>query len=261
VAVLIRRSTVSRGAAWWILALGLAGAAPARAQTAPVSILPRPALQALQTASAPADEPAQLLSPHRKRMYKAALMSALVPGLGEYYTGHRRRALISGTLEAAIWTSFITFKVQEDLRGDRAIDYAVAFAGARPDGDDDYYKAVGQFLRSDGPGQWNEFVRRRARDTGEIVGREYGSGEGWAWSSLDRFIDYRGLRKDELTARDHARNALAVAIANRIVSMVSVVQAVRADAQRDEEQGLGLKLELGTTPAQQLARVGLWDRF
>jgi hypothetical protein len=241
--------------------LSLVAAAGAQADPEPVSVLPRPGLQALQQTAAPLEPAPSDEHPYRKRMLRAALLSALVPGLGEYYSGHRQRALVSGAAEAAIWTSYITFKVQENLRGDRAVEYAVAFAGARPDGDDDYYKALGRFLRSDGPGQWNEFVRRHERDTGEIVGREYGPDEGWAWSSLERFGDYRALRRNELSARDHARNALAVAIANRIVSMVSVVQAVRADAHHDKEPGLGLKLELGTSPVQPLARVGLWDRF
>ena len=243
------------------LACLLPGRAPAATGAEPVSLLPRPGLQALQAQAPQALLADPVLQGHRARMVRAALLSAAVPGLGEYYAGHTNRALLSGTAEAAIWASFATFKVQEDLRADRAIEYAVSFAGADPRGDDDYYKAIGQVLRSDGPGMWNEFVRRRARDTGEIVGREYGSEQAWAWTSLDRFIDYRQLRKAKLRAGDHARSTIAVAIANRIVSVVSVVQAVRSDAHRDQEKGFGLKLELGTTPVQSLACVGLWNRF
>lgn len=225
------------------------------------SLLPRPSLQALASPAAQAPARPAVFSAHRRSMYKAALLSALLPGLGEYVSGHRTRALVSGSLEAAVWTSYITFKVQEDLRGDRAREYAVSFAGALPDGDEDYYKAVGMFLRTEGPGQWNEFVRRRARDTGEIVGREYGGDEAWAWTSLDRFIEYRLLRRDMLAAEENARDTLAFALVNRIISIVSVVQAIRADAHAEEERGLGLKLEMGTTPREPSARVGLWNRF
>jgi hypothetical protein len=226
-----------------------------------VSLLPEPGLHALEM-QVPDPTPApQITSVHRKQMLKAALLSAAVPGLGEYYSGHRYRALASGTLEAGIWTSFATFKVQEHLRGERAIEYAVVFAGAQPNGDDDYYKAVGQFMRSDGPLMWNEFVRRRERDTGEIVGRPYFGDEGWAWTSVDRLIEYHQLRKGKLKAHDRARSAIAFAIANRIVSMVSVVQAVRSDAHHHKEESFGLKLELGTSPVEPLARVGLWNHF
>lgn len=243
----------------WVLAgVVIAMAPPCGASE---SLLPRPSLQALQNpAPVPAARPA-VFSAHRKSMYKAALLSALVPGLGEYVSGHKTRALISGSLEAAVWTSYITFKVQEDLRGDRAREYAVSFAGALPDADENYYKAVGMFLRTEGPGQWNEFVRRRERDTGEIVGRQYASDEAWAWTSLDRFIEYRLLRRDMLAAEENARDTLAIAIVNRIASIVSVVQAMRSDANEEEERGLGLKLEMGTTPREPLARVGLWNRF
>jgi hypothetical protein len=194
-------------------------------------------------------------------MYKAVLLSALVPGLGEYYAGHRRRALVFGTLEAGIWITYATFKVQEDLRGDSAIEFAIATAGALPNGNDDYYSAMGLFLRADGPGQWNEFVRRRERDTGEIVGVEYTGEAAWAWPSLDHFLRYRDLRGSSLSAGDSATNMLAVAIVNRIASIVDVVQAVRSNASNGEEDGFGLELQLGRTPGEPLASLALRNRF
>src|SRR5881628_3525722 len=49
----------------------------------------------------------------RQATYRAALLSAVLPGAGEYYIGHTSRALLMGTLEGAVWTSYITFRVQE----------------------------------------------------------------------------------------------------------------------------------------------------
>jgi hypothetical protein len=185
-------------------------------------------------------------------------MSAFLPGLGEAYTGHTTRALISGSAEAAIWISYATFKVQENVRGDRSREFAVHYAGALASGDEDYFKAVGQFVRAEGAGMWNEYVRRQARDTGEVIGREYVGPEAWAWTSDERYADYRDLRRDMLTANDHASSALAFAIVNRVVSVVSVMQAVRSD--HKHEQRLGLRLDAGTSPTQ-IARVGLWNPF
>jgi len=194
-----------------------------------------------------------------RSLRKALFFSALLPGAGEYYAGHPNRALLFGTFEAGIWISYATFKVQEDLRRDRAIEYAVAVAGALPEGDADYYGAMAQFQRSDGPGQWNEFVRRRSRDTGEVVGVEYTGDAGWAWPSEQQFIYYRDLRKGQLSAEDHATNMLAVAIVNRIASMVDVYQAMRSDAR--ESEGFELGLRLGRTPREPLACVALQRRF
>jgi hypothetical protein len=237
----------------------LGALAPGARAENPSPLLPRPGLQALQVEVPPAATTTPIAAPKKHvPVYQAALMSALLPGLGEAYTGHTTRALLSGGAEAAIWISYATFKVQEDNREDRSREFANYYAGALTNGDEDYYKAVGQFVRAEGPGMWNEFVRRQARDTGEIVGREYTGSEAWAWTSDQRFIDYRELRRDQLTAEDHAQAALACAIVNRVISVVSVSQAVRSDHKREQE--LGLRLDPGQSPLQ-YARLGLWNRF
>lgn len=242
----------------------LLASSPAPAEDAPVSPLwPRPSLQALAEGAAVSTPMPAAALPPEKDMKWALLLSAAVPGAGEYYAGHPNRALVFGTIEAGIWISYATFKVQEDLRRDSAIDYAAAVAGALPNGNDDYYGAVGQFLRSDGPGQWNEFVRRRERDTNEDVGEEYYGDAAWAWPSEDQFVRYRDIRKSQLEAEDYATNMLAVAIVNRIASMVDVFQAMRADAKHRKQalEGFGVKLELGHTPREPLASLRVERRF
>ena len=193
-------------------------------------------------------------------LYKAALLSAVLPGLGEYYAGHTQRALVFGTLETGVWVSYATFKVQENTRAKRAIEYAVALGGALPDGSDDYYSAMALFMRADGPGQWNEFVRRRARDTGEIVGVEYTGDAVWAWPSVDHFVRYRDLRGGKLQAGERATNMFAVALVNRIASIVDVVYAIRRDSTRKEDR-FGLELQLGRTPREPLASLTFRNRF
>ena len=231
------------------------------APTAPgTSLLPRPGFDVLAQAQS-TDVPMQETLRSTPSLKWALLLSAAVPGAGEYYAGHKNRALIFGTVEAGIWISYATFKVQEDGRRESAIDYAVAVAGAVAGGDDDYYAAIAQFLRSDGPGQWNEFVRRQQRDSEEVVGVEYTGEAGWAWPSEDQFVRYRDLRKGQLEAEDHATNMLAVAIVNRIASMADVFQAMRHDAKQREAEGFGLRLRLGRTPREPLACLMLQRRF
>lgn len=255
---------VSRAASVWAGAfatLVLVGAGSAAAQ-AP-DLRPRPGLGVLES-SVLQETPQhlQLQATEPKSMRTALLLSALLPGLGEAYSGHSGRALVFFTVEGGIWISYATFKSQESLRRDRAIEFAVATAGAVPDGNDDYYSAMARFLRSDGPGQWNEFVRRRKRDFNEDVGVEYLGEAGWAWPSTDHFFDYRDLRRAQLEASDNATNMLAVLIVNRIASMLDVVQAMRSDAKKREKEGqFGLKLELGRTPGEPLARLMLRNRF
>jgi len=190
--------------------------------------------------------------------YKAALLSALVPGLGEAYAGHTNRAIAFGTAEAGIWVTYGVFKYQESLRHDRAIEFAGGAAGASLSGDDDYYKAVGRFLRSDGQGMWNEYVRRRARDTGEVIGVEYFGDDSWAWTSQENLDFYRDLRRKELSAGDNATNMFAFALLNRVLSVIDAVYIVSRDHRAFEAQGFGLKLEAGGST---MARVMLQNRF
>jgi len=241
------------------LALVPLGARPVAADSSP--LLPRPGLQLLQTESPQAIDPrSEVPASEPKSIAKAAMLSALLPGLGEAYSGHTTRAVISGSAEAAIWVSYATFKVQEDLRADRAIEYAIANAGALSNGDDDYYKAMSQYARAEGPGMWNEYVRRKERDEGEEVGREYTGAEAWAWTSDQHLLQYRTLRRESLHAGDHATNALALLLVNRIISVVSVVQAVRSDHHKAAQQ-LGLRFESGGSLLHPEARLGLWNRF
>ncbi len=254
---------VVAGLFWSAAAVCLLGSGrAAAAEWTESALLPRPGLQVLEhSLQHPASPvaPAQV-TPAPRSLAWALALSAAVPGAGEYYAGHTNRAIVFGTVEAGIWISYATFKVQEDWRADSAIDYAVAAAGALPSGDEDYYAAMAQFLRSDGPGQWNEFVRRRARDTGEIVGVEYTGDAAWAWPSEDHFVRYRDLRKGQLEAEDHATNMLAVAIVNRIASMVDVFQAMRSDS-KHRDAGLGLGLRLGRTTREPLASLTFSRRF
>ena len=248
-------------AALWLVAAG-----PARSADSP--LLPRPGLEALERAfEEPASQAATPLgSGGQPSLWRAVGLSALIPGLGEFYTGHTYRGLTFATLEAGIWITYATFQVQEDLRTERSIEFAVAAAGAVPDKrgddgrrDDAYYEAMAQFLRSDGPGQWNEFVRRKRRD-GEDVGVEYHGDAEWAWPSDEHFVRYRDMRVGAFEAGDSATDMLAVALVNRIASIVDVVAAMRSDSKR-EETGFALKLQLGRTPGEPLARLTLQNRF
>jgi hypothetical protein len=251
------------GAALVCLGAGPAGAAAdlsaAAADVAASPLLPPARLDVLAQQTTP-QEPELVIPGEPKSIYKAAFLSMLVPGLGEYYSGHPNRALVFGTMEAAIWIAYATFSVQEGLRADRAEEFAAQVAGANPSGDADYFEAVGRFPRNDGPGMWNEYVRRRARDTGEVVGPEYFGADNWAWPSDDQLARYRSMRSSMLEAEDNATNMLAVAILNRIVSTIDVVQAVRSDHKKQRDAGLGLELRLGCLPGQ-LASVGIRNRF
>lgn len=243
-----------------VLAIVAFVAAVAPQAQAQESVLPTGRLDRLQAFDTALDgtgeQPLQLVQP--KSRYKAALFSALIPGMGEAYAGHKGRAVAFGTAELGIWVTYGAFKIQESSRHDRAIEFAVAVAGANTGGSDEYYKAVGRFRRSDGPGMWNEFVRRQARDTGEVIGPEYYGADAWAWTSEANQIAYRELRRKELAAEENATNMFAFAILNRVLSVIDAVYIVSKDNQAIESAGFGLKFDTGGST---MARVMLQNRF
>lgn len=224
------------------------------------ALLPTGRLDRAQAFEAALEAPVTLAEayPQPKSKYKAGLLSALIPGLGEAYAGHKGRAIAFGTVEAGIWVTYGVYKGQENLRHDRAIEYAVGAAGANSNGNEEYYKAVARFRRSDGPGMWNEYVRRQARETGEFIGPEYTGADAWAWNSEANLVAYRELRRKELSAEESATNMFAFAILNRVLSIVDAVYIVTKDHQASEQAGFGLRIE---TVGPTTARVMLQNRF
>jgi hypothetical protein len=136
-----------------------------------VSLLPRASLQ-LQTGAPqtlPA-APAAAAEPKSIRNRGVAVGALCRSRRGLF--GALDRALISGSAEAAIWISYATFRIQENVRGDRAKEYAVSYAGALGNGGTTITNKAHSAVRARprAPALWNEYVRRKERDEGEEVG-------------------------------------------------------------------------------------------
>src|SRR5262245_32726877 len=89
-------------------ALSAAGVAPT-AGAEGMALAPRPGLALLQAEPPPPAASVPAEAGRQVSIYKAALLSALLPGLGEAYSGHKYRAVVQGSAEAAIWISYATF--------------------------------------------------------------------------------------------------------------------------------------------------------
>jgi hypothetical protein len=160
------------------------------------------------------------------------LRSLTVPGWGQATAGHPTSAAVFGTIEAGIWCSFIAFHIQQDLR---RVDYenlAHIYAGIDLRGrDEEYRRTVGSYLSSD---DYNRYVVFRdaanlyyddpAAYRAYIAEHSIGGSDAWAWGSVDELLRYRSKRKEEQRAGLRANTALAMAVANRLVSMVHVAR-------------------------------------
>jgi len=178
---------------------------------------------------------------------KAAGASLLLAGLGEQRLGHALRAKVFFGLEAIGWISVASFLWRGYSRENSYKDYAVAFAGVEGTGhSNDYYRTIGEYLTNDGPGGYNEAVRREARDLyypdTEAMDSYYRShaitGEaGWLWRTEDAYRRYGALRGgSRFSYRIALYSAVGVA-ALRIVSAADAVRLARNDQRSAADEG------------------------
>jgi hypothetical protein len=159
----------------------------------------------------------------------AILMSTVLPGWGELYTGHTARAKGFMAAEAAIWLGYAGFTIQGNLRENDYKDYARVFAGVETDGGGAYWDDVSDFVRSEGDASYNESIRREARslfpDDLEaqrqyaLANGYYGS-LGWEWESQERFQEFRHLKHNSSVSFRSAFFMTGLAVLNRAISAI-----------------------------------------
>ena len=169
----------------------------------------------------------------------AAAWSLLLPGLGQQRAGHTLRAKIFYGFEAATWISVASFIWMGYERENTYKDYAVVFANVHgTDHSKDFYRTIGEYRASDGPGGYNEGVRREARDlyypdVGAIEsyyqGHAMTGDESWTWKSEREYRRYGDIRDGSRFAYRVALYSAIGAAALRIVSAADAVRIVRID--------------------------------
>jgi hypothetical protein len=179
-----------------------------------------------------------------KSVFRAVAASFLLPGLGERYVGRTGRAKVFHLVESAIWTTFAVYRIQGEHRKDRAVEFAQRYAGANPDGDDDYLEHIGYWISLD---EWHEIVRRDARlaypddpvAQAEHFERNkrYDEADRWLWPDDDVRLRFRVLRSRSERAYRNARLAVGAAFLNRLASMIDALAVTRKHNRQLREEG------------------------
>lgn len=186
------------------------------------------------------------------RRAQILLRSLTVPGWGQATLGRRTAATVFGLIEAGIWGSFVAFQVQDRLRTDSYERTARITAGIDLDGrDEEFRRIVGSFLSSE---EYNLYVVARdaanlhyddpAAMEAYIEAHSLGGADAWAWPDVPSLLRYRDQRKDAQRAQQRANTALAVAVANRLVSALHAARV----ANRPAAAPTGWRLELAPGP-------------
>ncbi len=177
---------------------------------------------------------------------KAGALSALLPGAGQYYNGQKKKALIMGGAEVAIWTAFFVFDAQGDSRMDTAEEYAGIYAGTNGDHENSYWQSVGRYMDSDA---YNDSRLREARALQEDPsGLVYGS-DTWQWVNDDRRRSFNKLRADGNSAYDRRDFMILFAVVNRGISVVDAVLGAGSKPGAFETDVLGMKMGVEMLPS------------
>jgi hypothetical protein len=210
----------------------------------PAETLPPAATPAVPPAAAHADQaPAATGKPGHAK--KALLLSLLLPGAGELYSGHRGRATGFFISEGAIWANFAAWEIAGHLRKNNYIDQAALLAGIGTRSEsDDYWRLVGSFLRSSGsgPDSYEESLRKDARNEfptdpaaqdAYVAARLPTGDRAWNWSSASAQENFLTTRQNATLAFHRAKFSFALAVLNRLASAIDTQILHRSDTKDD----------------------------
>jgi len=219
---------------------------------------------------APVDENAGL-GPERAQIL---LRSLTLPGWGQSTLGLNGSAKVFLVLEAGIWGSYIAFRVQEAQRTESYLRTARLAAGIDlSQQDDEFRRIVGAFASSD---EYNLLVVTRdaanlylsdpnhqdlASYRAYIEQHSLKGDMSWQWSDEGSFDRYGSQRKSAQKAGLRSNTALALAVANRLVSALHAARAAgKMHAAETQRQSWHLDVEPDLTQPGAF-RAALSTRF
>ena len=180
-----------------------------------------------------------------KKKAKAALLSAVFPGAGQWYVGNRPRAYLMGGIEVGIWGTYMIFDHMGDSWQDSAVDYAMVYAGTNGEHNDAYWINVGSYMHSD---LYYEALLREARALEEPRPDPLSESDAWQWVNNERRQDFWRLWGDAHDSYDRRDYMYVFALVNRVVSMVDAVLGVDKMDGNLESSILGLDIKLAVVP-------------
>jgi len=210
--------------------------------------------------------PSLALTPERAQ---ALLRSLTVPGWGQATLGHRTAGAVFGVIESGVWGSFMAFRVQEHLRREASSRTARIFAGVDLKGrDEEFLRLVGAFASSE---EYNLLVVTRdaanlyyddpASYRDYIAKHSLSGADRWSWQDEASFFRYRAQRKDAQRAGLRANTSLALAVGNRILSVLHAARVAGRAATADPPRSWNFEVSPSGGDDPTAYRFGLRARF
>lgn len=152
----------------------------------------------------------------------ALLLSAALPGAGQYYLGHRSRARYFFTGEVLSWIGYASFRMFGHWRENDLIRFARERAGANLTGKSERFQdMVGFYWDID---QYNSLGR--AFDPQRAYYPDTPDNH-WRWQDPDDQIAYRLLKNRSREAFTRARFMIIAMVVNRAISVIDTYRELR----------------------------------
>jgi hypothetical protein len=193
----------------------------------------------------------------QKATNKAVLLSILLPGLGEQYLGDTKGAIREYLTEGAIWTTYFTAKWYAGNQAHNYDLYSKMNARTFPEYQVEngmrgtYYDAMEWYESIE---VYNTMIREEARATYPdsladaraerlkyIEENSISDTLSWKWTDMNKWDEFRQLRKTERDIIQKAGYCVGIALANRLVSALMVAYKVPKNYGLDIEQN-GIQL-------------------
>lgn len=165
---------------------------------------------------------------------RAAVLSLVLPGLGEMYAGGPRSARFFLVTEGIFWTGMATFRFLETYRIDAYRAHAAAHAGIRLQSlPESVIKEVGIFESIYERNQRERFL------AGEHANlRAESAGQVWEWDSEASRVKFQDLRSKATSAEQKAFLFVGGLIFNRFASALNAAYIAR----KTQPRGAGIQL-------------------
>lgn len=167
---------------------------------------------------------------------KAMLLSAISPGMGQFYTRNYTKGAVFLVADLSIWLAFSRFNYEEKLAVDKYKIYALNVGGVEAVPSKEYYQTIQKYQSSD---DYNLNVERFARDyyliinndpvgyeqylQSNLVPAEYT----WDWKNAKNLEKYQDLRRDKQDLEIYSNFAIAAVIINRVISVIDAVKSTK----------------------------------
>ncbi|MBH31899.1 MAG: hypothetical protein CMG71_07945 [Candidatus Marinimicrobia bacterium] len=149
------------------------------------------------------------------------LKSAIMPGLGEFSIGEKRRAKVFGAIELGLWLTFIESAAIKDRSRSRMVSYAAVHANAALVGKGDQFAVdVANYGSLDAFNDEHQRLR--------LPGRVYSEKDyAWEWESEEHREQYWTYLRARAIAQKVGLFALGGMVLNRIASAIDVSYLAR----------------------------------